>query len=42
MMRVLVVDLEEDIRVVFGTTGADRQINMLPGRELSGNGTQTN
>ena len=28
------VDLEEDIRIVFGTTGADRQINMLPGREL--------
>ena len=28
------VDLEEDIRIVFGTTGVDRQINMLPGREL--------
>ena len=28
------VDLEEDIRIVFGTTGADTQINMLPGREL--------
>ncbi len=28
------VDLEENIRIVFGTTGADEQINMLPGREL--------
>ena len=28
------VDLEEDIRIVFGTTGTDRQINMLPGREF--------
>ena len=28
------VDLEEDIRIVFGTTGADRQINRLPGREF--------
>ena len=28
------VDLEENIRIVFGTTGADRQINMLPGREF--------
>ena len=28
------VDLEENIRIVFGTTEADEQINMLPGREL--------
>ena len=28
------VDLEEDIRIVFGTSGTGGQINALPGREL--------